>query len=49
MNQQIQLQRINIHEMLEKFQSKKEVYNFLTIECEAFLPKVDTINVYFLK
>lgn len=24
------LERVNIHELMEKFQSKKEVYNFLT-------------------
>jgi hypothetical protein len=44
-----QLQAVNIHELMEKFQSKKEIYNFLTQECEAYLPKLDTINVYYLK
>ena len=32
-----------------KASSKKEIYNFLALECEAYLPKVDTINVHFLK
>jgi hypothetical protein len=30
-------------------QSKKEVYNFLSMNGEAYLPKLDTINVFFLK
>ncbi len=30
-------------------QSKKDVYTFLTMECEAYLPKMDTINTFFLK
>jgi hypothetical protein len=45
----MQLQPVNIHQLAEKFQSKKEVYNFLSMECDAYLPKSDTINVYFLK
>ena len=32
-----------------KASSKKEIYNFLALECEAYLPKVDTINVHYLK
>jgi len=34
---------------MEKIPSKRDVYNFLTIECEAYLPKVDTVNIFFLK
>ena len=34
---------------MEKIASKRDVYNFLTIECEAYLPKVDTVNIFFLK
>lgn len=49
MKQSPALKRVNIHEITEKFQSKKEVYNFLSQNCEAYLPKVDTINIYFLK
>ncbi len=47
--QQPKLESVNIHEIMEKCQSKKEVYNFLTLECEAYLPKIDTINIFFLK
>ena len=34
---------------MEKVQSKKDVYNFLMQECEAYLPKMDTVNIFFLK
>ena len=40
---------MNVHEVTEKMQSKKEVYNFLSQECEAYLPKLDSVNIYFLK
>jgi hypothetical protein len=43
------LEKVNIHTLLEKMQSKKEVYNFLSLNGEAYLPKLDTINVFFLK
>ena len=29
--------------------SKKELYNFLLQDCQAYLPPMDTTNVYFLK
>ena len=35
--------------LMEKLQSKKDVYNFLMQECEAYLPKMDTVNMFFLK
>lgn len=43
------LEQVNVHSVMEKMQSKKDVFNFLTMECEAYLPKMDTINTYFLK
>jgi hypothetical protein len=43
------LVKVNIHEIMEKFQSKKELYNFLVLENEAYLPKADSINIFFLK
>ena len=43
------LEQVNIHELMEKVTSKRDVYNFLTQECEAYLPKMDTINIFFLK
>ena len=38
-----------MNEIMEKIASKRDVYNFLTIECEAYLSKVDTVNIFFLK
>ncbi len=32
-----------------KYKSKREVYNFLTIDCHAYLPPYDTLTIYFLK
>jgi len=43
------LEQVNVNEIMEKIASKRDVYNFLTIECEAYLPKVDTVNIFFLK
>ena len=47
--EQAGLTRVNIHEMMEKVSSKRDIYLFLTQECEAYLPKMDTINIFFLK
>jgi hypothetical protein len=35
--------------VVEKASSKKEIYNFLALECEAYLPKIDSVNIFFLK
>ena len=43
------LEQVNINEVMEKIASKRDVYNFLTQECEAYLPKLDTVNIFFLK
>ena len=43
------LEQVNINELMEKVSSKRDVYNFLTQECEAYLPKLDTVNIFFLK
>ena len=32
-----------------KFNSKREVYNFLTIDVGAYLPAYDTVTIYYLK
>ena len=29
--------------------SKKELYNFLLLDCQAYMPPIDSTNVYFLK
>ena len=43
------MEQVNINEVMEKMASKKDVHNFLTQECEAYLPKLDTVNIFFLK
>ena len=32
-----------------KFRTKREIYNFLTVEVGAFLPAHQTVTVYFLR
>lgn len=32
-----------------KFQSKREVYLLLTLQCQAYLPRYENITIYFLK
>ena len=39
MEQVVGLKKMNIHQLLEKFQNKTEVYNFLNQDCKAYLPK----------
>lgn len=48
-NTMANLAKVNVHEIMEKVQSKKEVYNFLSQECGVYLPKSDCINIFFLK
>ena len=43
------LVRVNVHEIEQKCRSKREIYNFLTIDCDAYLPKKGTVNIFFLK
>ena len=41
--------KITTQQFSAKFRSKKEVYYFLTYECNAYLPSYKTISIYFLK
>ena len=49
MMQQNNLSRVSINELSAKMKSKKELYNFLLQDCEAYLPPMHSTNVYFLK
>ena len=54
MNQQINQnvrarQQVTALAFASKYKSKREVYNFLTVECRAYLPSYDTLTIYFLK
>ena len=43
------LKQVNVHQLVEKFKSKNELYNFLTLDCKTYLPKLRSTNVYFYK
>jgi hypothetical protein len=43
------LQKVNVMQLQEKCRSKKELYTFLIQDGKAFLPKLDSTNVYFLR
>ena len=43
------LEQVNIHTVMQKVASKRDVYNLLSQEGEAYLPKMDTASIYFLK
>ena len=32
-----------------KFRSKREVYQFLSVDVKAYLPPLDNVTIYFLK
>ena len=42
-------QRIPVQEFAARYQTKKEVYDFLTINCEAYQPPQDTITIWHLR
>jgi hypothetical protein len=54
-NQNVQMvgqqnvKQVNIHHITEKLHSKKEIYNFLTLDCKIHLPSLRSTNVYFYK
>ncbi len=45
----MQLSHVNVNQLSAKVKSKKELYNFLLQDCQAYLPPMDGTNVYFLK
>jgi hypothetical protein len=46
---QVNQEKVNIHDLMVRFKSKNELHNFLAQDCKAYLPKLDSTNVYFLK
>ena len=42
-------QQVTAMEFASKYKSKREVYNFLTIDVHAYLPPYDNLTIYFLK
>ena len=41
--------QINVNDLSSKMKSKKEFYNFLLRDGQAYLPPLGSTNVYFLK
>ena len=42
-------QQVTAMSFASKYKSKREVYNFLTVDCHAYLPPYDNLTIYFLK
>jgi hypothetical protein len=42
-------QRVSAQTFAAKFKSKKEIFNFLTVDAKAFLPPYDTITIYHMR
>ena len=40
---------ITEQEFSAKFKSKREIYTFLTVKCQAYLPRVEHITMYYLR
>ena len=38
--------RMSAKEFAAKFSTKRECFNFLTIDCQAYLPTYDTVTIY---
>ena len=43
------IHQISAKEFAAKFSTKYEVYNFLTVECSAYLPDCKCVTIYWLK
>ena len=47
--EQANLKKVNVMKLHEKFQTKKELYDFLLHDVHTYLPKLDSTNVYFFR
>ena len=43
------MQQVTAAAFGSKYRSKQEVYSFLAVDCNAFLPPYKTLTIYFLK
>ena len=41
--------RVTTNEFSAKFRSKNEVYTFLAVDVDAYLPPTECVTIYFLK
>ena len=42
-------QQVTATAFASKYKSKREVFNFLTMDVKAYLPSYETVSIYFLK
>ena len=40
---------VTAQEFRAKYNSKKECFNFLSVDCKAYLSSYETVTIYFLK
>ena len=48
-DQEFNGQRVSAQTFAAKFKSKKEIYNFLTIDAKAYLPAYETVSIYHMR
>jgi hypothetical protein len=46
---QNQLVRVPVSQVAAKFSTKKEVFDFLTRECDAYCPDKNTVTIWHLR
>jgi hypothetical protein len=44
-----QKMKVNAKILAAKFKSKREIWNFLATDCNAYLPHEHCVTIYFLK
>jgi hypothetical protein len=44
-----QLQHISVQAFAAKFKTKREVFNFLTIDCHAYEPAIQCVTVWHMR
>ena len=49
MGGQPQAHHVTAAQFSARFQSKREIYNFLQLDVQAYLPDYDTITTYFMR
>ena len=42
-------QQVTATAFAAKYKSKREIFNFLTMDVKAYLPTYETVSIYFLK
>ena len=40
---------VNVNSFSAKYRNKREIYTFLTVDGEVYLPPFETVTVYYLK